>query len=49
MGDAFGKEMESAFRDDLHDSNEILLAQWKQRPLAQRFKDSLARLLSYWL
>ncbi len=49
MGDSFGKEMENAFRDDLHDSNEITLEQWKQRPVAQRFKDWLARLLSYWL
>jgi cardiolipin synthase len=49
MGDSFGKEMEGAFRDDLHDSNEIKLEQWKQRPLAQRFKDWLGRLLSYWL
>jgi cardiolipin synthase len=49
MGDSFGKEMENAFRDDLHDSNEVTLASWKQRPVGQRFKDWLARLLSYWL
>jgi cardiolipin synthase len=49
MGDAFGKEMENAFRDDLHDSNEITAEQWKKRPMAQRFKEWLARLLSYWL
>ncbi len=49
MGDGFGKEMDNAFDEDLHDSKEITLAQWKQRPLAQRFKEWLARLLSYWL
>ena len=49
MGDAFGKEMENAFRDDLHDSNGIVLKEWKRRPLARRFKDWFARLLSYWL
>lgn len=49
LGDAFGKEMEGAFLDDLHDSNEIKLEQWRQRPLAERFKDWCARLLAYWL
>jgi cardiolipin synthase len=49
MGDAFGKEMESAFQEDLHGSNGIVLKEWKRRPLAQRFKDWFARLLSYWL
>ncbi len=49
MGDDFGREMESAFQDDLQDSNEIKLEQWEQRPLTQQFKDWLARLLSYWL
>ncbi|MBL0311948.1 MAG: cardiolipin synthase [Holophagaceae bacterium] len=49
LGDDFGREMESAFQDDLKDSNEILLEQWKHRPFGQKFKDSMTRLLSYWL
>ena len=49
MGDEFGREMESAFRDDLKDSNEVELVKWKQRPQGQKFKEWLARLLSYWL
>ena len=49
MGDGFGLEMESAFRDDLQDSREILLEQWQKRPSTQRFKEWCARLLSYWL
>jgi len=49
MGDAFGQEMESAFRDDMKDSNEILLEKWKHRPVAARFKEWFSRLLSYWL
>jgi cardiolipin synthase len=49
MGDDFGKEMESAFRDDLQDSLEILPGQWKQRPVSHRFKEWFAKLMSYWL
>ncbi len=49
MGNEFGSELESAFREDLKDSNEITLVQWKQRPPGQRFKEWCARLLSYWL
>jgi cardiolipin synthase len=49
LGDAFGLEMEGAFRDDLQDSKEIVLEQWQKRPVTQRFKEWCARLLSYWL
>jgi len=49
MGDDFGKEMESAFREDLKDSKEILAEEWKHRPVAHRFKEYFARLMSYWL
>jgi len=49
MGDAFGQEMEGAFRDDLEHSDEISPQIWKQRPSLQRFKEWCARLVSYWL
>jgi cardiolipin synthase len=49
MGDAFGNEMESAFLDDLKDSKEVELTRWNQRSEGQKFKERLARLLSYWL
>jgi cardiolipin synthase len=49
MGDGFGKEMERAFQDDLVDSKEITLKEWKHRPVVQRFKEFFARLLAYWL
>ena len=49
MGNDFGREMESAFQDDLEDSNQVVLEKWKHRPLAKRFKELLSRLLSYWL
>lgn len=49
LGDEFGREMESAFQEDLKDSEEVQLAWWKQRPLLQQLKEGLARLLAYWL
>lgn len=49
MGDEFGREMESAFHEDLNDSNEIQLETWKHRSVGQRFMEWFSRLLSYWL
>ena len=49
LGDAFGREMGSAFQEDLRDSREITLDQWKRRPRGQRWQEWFSRLLSYWL
>ncbi len=49
MGDSFGAEMESAFREDLSDSAEITLQAWRARPLAERLREWLARIMAYWL
>jgi cardiolipin synthase len=49
LGDAFGTEMDRAFQEDLKDSTEITLEQWKRRPASQRCKEWFSRLLSYWL
>ncbi|WP_257309801.1 cardiolipin synthase [Geothrix fuzhouensis] len=49
MGDEFGQEMESAFQEDLKDSNQIQLETWKHRPLHQRFMEWFSRRFSYWL
>jgi cardiolipin synthase len=49
LGDAFGREMESAFQDDLKGSGEITPKTWKHRSWFQRFKEWCARLTSYWL
>ena len=49
LGDEFGTEMESAFRDDLQDSNAIDLTRWRQRSHGQKVKEWFGRLLSYWL
>ncbi|MBK8792728.1 MAG: cardiolipin synthase [Holophaga sp.] len=49
LGDDFGQEMESAFREDLRGSDEITLEHWKRRSIGQRCKEWLSRLISYWL
>lgn len=49
MGDGFGQEMESAFNEDLKDSNEIQLETWTHRSLWQRFMEWFSRRFSYWL
>ncbi|MFD2365920.1 cardiolipin synthase [Pseudoduganella sp. GCM10020061] len=46
---AFGREMEAAFTEDLRNSNEVTLANWRKRPVTERFKEWAAQLLGYWL
>jgi len=45
----FGAAMESAFAEDLRDSDLVLLAQWRQRPLIDRIKEWAASPFAYWL
>ncbi|MBA5686735.1 cardiolipin synthase [Rugamonas apoptosis] len=49
LGDGFGKEMESAFQEDLRDSVEITPQAWHARPLGERLREWLARIMAYWL
>ena len=49
LGEAFGRDMENAFAEDLRDSIEITPEQWRQRPLSQRIKEWAARFIGYWL
>ena len=46
---AFGRDMESAFNEDLRDSKEVTLDQWRDRPWADRIKEWAARLTEYWI
>jgi cardiolipin synthase len=41
--------MESAFNEDLRDSREVLLSQWRQRPVVDRVKEWMSRLGEYWI
>jgi cardiolipin synthase A/B len=49
LGRDFSKEMEALFTADIEASHEIRLEEWRNRPLASRFKEWISRLLSYWL
>jgi cardiolipin synthase len=46
---AFGRDMESAFNEDLRDSKEVTLEKWRDRPWADRIKEWAARLTEYWI
>ncbi len=45
----FAEEMEKMFMNDLDDSKEILLEEWKDRPLGERMKEWFARWFKYFL
>jgi cardiolipin synthase len=49
MDPAFGRDMESAFNEDLRDSKEVTLEQWKHRPWMDRIREWAARLGEYWI
>ena len=46
---AFGREMESAFNEDLRDSKQVTLEQWRNRPWKDRLKEWMGRLAEYWI
>ena len=46
---AFGRDMESAFEEDLRDSKQVTLEQWRRRPISDRIKEFAARLTEYWI
>ncbi len=45
----FGRDMESAFAEDLRDSKEVTLDEWRRRPITDRIKEFAARLTEYWI
>jgi cardiolipin synthase len=49
LGESFGASMESAFQEDLKNSNEVTREEWEQRPFTHRVKEWAARRLEYWL
>ena len=49
LGTGFGAQMRAAFERDLAASQPIVLARWRQRSLALRLKEGLARIWEYWL
>jgi cardiolipin synthase A/B len=49
LGSRFAAEMESLFKEDLDDSEEISRDEWKQRSLLDRTKEFFFNLLRYWM
>jgi cardiolipin synthase len=49
LGTDFANEMEALFKKDIEKSNQILLEQWKKRPLLERLRETLSRFIQYWL
>jgi len=49
LGRDFAAEMGRMFEQDIENSHQIHLEQWKTRPFSDRAKEWLARLLQYWL
>jgi cardiolipin synthase len=46
---AFGRDMESAFAEDLRDCKEVTLEQWRHRPWGDRIREWGANLAGYWI
>lgn len=49
LGRDFATEMELLFEEDLRQSHQILLEEWKKRPLWDRFKEWFINLFGHWL
>ena len=49
VGEDFAREMEDLFRQDLAQADAISLARWQDRPFTNRVKETLSRVLQYWL
>ncbi|WP_426111451.1 cardiolipin synthase [Massilia sp. PWRC2] len=45
----FAQEMERAFSEDLRDSKQVTLDEWRRRPMSDRIKEWGARLAEYWI
>jgi cardiolipin synthase len=46
---AFGRDMESAFVEDLRDSKEVTPESWRNRPWTDRVREWASRLTEYWI
>jgi cardiolipin synthase len=49
LGADFGAQLQAMFAKDLAASDEIVLAQWRERGLSLRARELFARLWAYWL
>ena len=49
LGQSFGTQLQTMFDKDLAASKAITSAQWQQRPISDRLKETAARIWKYWL
>lgn len=49
LGQGFGDQVQAMFERDLAASDEIEAKEWRRRGIAQRLRESFARLWEYWL
>jgi cardiolipin synthase A/B len=49
LGRRFARQMQAMFEKDLGNSDPVVLADWRRRPLLDRVKESFARMWEYWL
>jgi cardiolipin synthase A/B len=49
LGREFAQQMNKMFAEDLAESQEILITNWRKRPWLNRLKERVARLGAYWL
>jgi cardiolipin synthase len=49
LGRETGAQMETAFEDNLANSEKIDRQTWSNRPLSQKMRETVARVWSYWL
>lgn len=49
IGDAPTRAMEASFIADMYYSDELTLYEWEQRPVLQRFKETVSSWFKYWL
>jgi cardiolipin synthase len=45
----FAEEMEALFKNDLRDSDQILLSEWRKRPFLNKLNEWFTHLFAYWL
>lgn len=49
VGQAFAREMEHMFQDDLANAGEVTLEAWRARPFPDRVMQTLASTLKFWI
>jgi cardiolipin synthase len=49
LGDEFAAQMEALFQKDLAASRRVTLKTWETRPLIHRVKETMGRIMEYWL